>query len=55
MTERFYSVFIERIQYLENNLDSHRIKNFTGILLQHHTMQSSKYFSKWIEAKNKGL
>ena len=55
MTERFYSVFIERIQYLENNFDSHRIKNFTGILLQHHTMQSSKYFSKWIEAKNKGL
>ena len=53
--KKYDSIFTERIRYLENNLESHRIQNFTGILLQHHTMQSSKYFSKWIEAKNKGL
>ncbi len=55
ISKKYDSIFIERIQYLENNLESHRIQNFTGILLQHHSMQSSKYFSKWIEAKNKGF
>jgi glycosyltransferase involved in cell wall biosynthesis len=53
LANEFYSIFNERIQFLENNLKSHRLQNFTGILLQHHSMQSTKYFSKWIEAKNR--
>ena len=55
LAKDFYLIFIKRIQFLETNLEAHRLQNFTGILLQHHSMQSSKYFSKWIEAKNKGL
>lgn len=39
-------------QYLEN-LSSHRDKNYLGRLLQHHTLQSTKYLSRWIEEKNK--
>lgn len=35
------------------NLDQHRLDNFTGQMLQHHTMQSTKFMSKWIEEKNK--
>lgn len=35
------------------NLHEHRRKNFIGQMLQHHTTQSSKYMSLWIEAKNK--
>ena len=30
-----------------------RTKNFVGQMLQHHTLKSTKYLSKWIEEKNK--
>jgi hypothetical protein len=30
-----------------------RLDNITGAILQHHTLQSTKYLSKWIEEKNK--
>lgn len=43
---------IESITELQQNLDAHRTQNFFGSLLQHHTLQSNKYLSKWIEAKN---
>lgn len=42
-----------RILDLQKNLKAHRKQNFLGALLQHHTLSSSKYLSKWIEAKNK--
>ncbi|MEW5677265.1 glycosyltransferase family 4 protein [Flavobacterium enshiense] len=42
-----------KIGYLNANLKSHRQQNFIGMLLQHHTMQSTHYMSKWIEEKNK--
>lgn len=53
LKENFATDFIERISYLQSNLESHRNKNFIGSMLQHHTMRSTKYMSKWIEAKNK--
>lgn len=42
-----------RVVELQKNLKEHRKQNFFGALLQHHTLTSSKYLSKWIEAKNK--
>lgn len=33
-------------------LDKKRLNNFTGQMLQHHTLQSTKFMSKWIEEKN---
>lgn len=44
--------FFEVLEELAGNLSSHRENNFTGAMLLHHTMQSTKYLSKWIEAKN---
>lgn len=41
------------IENLIDNLTKHREANFTGQMLQHHSLQSSKYMSKWIEEKNK--
>jgi len=38
---------------LLGDLESHRLHNFMGSLLQHHTLKSTKYMAKWIEAKNK--
>ncbi len=35
-----------------NNLNQNRLNNFTGAMLQHQTLLSTKYMSKWIEGKN---
>lgn len=55
--ERFYGPlfstgFKKRIKELSNNLKAHRNQYFLGQVLQHQTMQSTKYMGKWIEAKN---
>jgi glycosyltransferase involved in cell wall biosynthesis len=50
--ELFKDEFISRIQFLLPNLQQHRLNNFMGSLLQHHTLNSKKYMSRWIEAKN---
>lgn len=42
-----------KINFLKDNLNKHRQQNFIGAMLQHHTMQSTHYMSKWIEEKNK--
>ncbi len=49
----FSEQFKEHIRQLSLNLHTHRKQNFLGQILQHHSLQSTKYLSKWIEAKNK--
>lgn len=44
---------IQHIIQLKENLASHRLENFTGAMLNHHSMKSTQYMSQWIEAKNK--
>ncbi|WP_378177528.1 glycosyltransferase [Aquimarina sp. SS2-1] len=51
--EKFINPFIHYILQLQDNLEEHRTQNFIGSLLQHHTMKSTEYMSRWIEAKNK--
>ena len=51
--ELFEPHFIHKIQEISENLELHRNQNFLGQILQHHTLQSTKYLSKWIEEKNK--
>lgn len=53
LRELFEDIFKEQIQNLKSNLAEHRLSNFIGELLQHHTLRSTKYMSKWIEEKNK--
>ena len=50
--ELFATDFMSQVENLQENLNSHRSKNFLGQILQHQTLQSTKYMSKWIEAKN---
>ncbi|CAL2092053.1 glycosyltransferase [Tenacibaculum sp. 190524A05c] len=45
--------FIKATNDLISNLENHRTNNFLGSLLQHQTLQSTKYMSKWIEEKNR--
>ena len=46
-------LFFSKIEDIQTNLEKHRVSNFLGSLLQHQTLQATKYMSKWIEEKNK--
>lgn len=48
----FSEDFKRHIRQLSENIEKHRQQNFLGQILQHQTLQSTKYMSKWIEAKN---
>jgi len=47
--------FINKIEYLIEHKSKHRLHNFIGSMLTHHTLRSTKFMSKWIEEKNKNL
>lgn len=49
----FADDFIQHILKVQTHLKSHRLHNFMGTLLQHHTLTSTKYMSRWIEEKNR--
>jgi hypothetical protein len=51
--EKLGTEFIERIADLQSNLETHRQQNFIGSMLMHHSMRSTEFMSRWIEAKNK--
>lgn len=48
---KFSDDFISLVEKID--LPAHRRKNFIGQILNHHTAQSTKYMSLWIEEKNK--
>lgn len=43
---------INRVEAVLKSPDQHRRQNFTGQMLMHHTMASTKFMGRWIEAKN---
>ncbi len=45
--------FTQSLMALSQNIETHRQENFMGALLQHHTMKSTMYMSRWIEEKNR--
>lgn len=49
----FETIFKDKISTLDSELEQHRKRNFIGSLLQHHTMKSTEYMSRWIQEKNK--
>jgi hypothetical protein len=58
MTQRYLRMsfeddFATQMEFLASNIKQHRLNNFIGGLLQHHTLKSTKYMSKWIEEKNR--
>lgn len=44
---------IGQIRHCREQLQQHRLANFTGLMLQHHKHKSTEYMARWIEAKNK--
>ena len=53
LKELFEDEFEKKLSFLKVNLKKHRQNNFLGQMLYHHTIQSTKYMSRWIEEKNK--
>ncbi|MBK5208541.1 MAG: glycosyltransferase [Flavobacteriaceae bacterium] len=53
--EKYEKRLLSRIKGISKNKEKHQLKNFIGAMLQHHTIQSTKYMSKWIEEKNKPI
>lgn len=51
--DMYQSKLLERLNILTDELKFHRANNFTGAMLMHHTMASTRFLSKWIEEKNK--
>ena len=45
--------FLQHILKVQIDLKQHRMSNFMGTLLHHHTLTSTKYMSRWIEEKNR--
>lgn len=52
--KRLEAKLVSKLTDIQKNLPAHRNANFTGQLLQHHTVASTKYMAKWIEEKHKG-
>ncbi len=48
-------LFLKKLELIALNLAGHRQQNFIGQILLHHTANSTKYMSLWIEEKNKSL
>ncbi|MCH2195742.1 glycosyltransferase [Kordia sp.] len=51
--EQFQQQLLGKIKNTQTHLETHRIQNFFGNLLQLHNTKSTKYMSLWIEQKNK--
>jgi hypothetical protein len=49
----FEDDFVKYVLETQTHLKQHRLHNFMGTMLQHHTLTSTKYMSRWIEEKNK--
>lgn len=53
--EKYEKKLLNKIENIQKNSVAHRSQNFIGSLLMHHTLQSTKYMSKWIEEKKKPI
>ena len=53
LKDQFSAVFKEKILEVSADLKKHRTENYLGQILNHHTLQSTKYMSQWISEKNR--
>lgn len=52
-SEKYQQQFLSKIRVFLDDITVHRASNFIGAMLQHHTLKSTMYLSKWIGEKNK--
>ena len=51
--EIYFEGFEKRLIEIQNDIESHRKQYFIQQLVQHQTLMSNRFLSKWIEEKNK--
>lgn len=51
--DRFSRGLLQIIHNAQATIKERRLQNFTGAMLMHHTVLSSRYMALWIEAKNR--
>lgn len=51
--EKYGGKLLKYIEKIQETIEQHRLNNFTGAMLFHHSLKSTKYMAKWIEEKNK--
>lgn len=49
----FEADFLHKLAQLQSDLKRHRLQDFIGEMLLHHSMSSTKYMSRWITEKNR--
>ncbi len=52
-SEEIKNKFGDKLGVIFKNIEDHRQSNIIGQILQHQSLQATKYLSKWIEEKNK--
>ena len=50
-SNEFENTFVEKLTLLSQDVQAHRCSNFIGAMLQHHSLKSTMYLSKWITEK----
>jgi len=55
LKSNFQQKFFDTITWIQKNLKTFRENHFIGQILQHQSLQATKYLGKWIELKNKQL
>ena len=50
--EQLTPILFNKMDSIKSKLKEHRTKNFIGSMLQHQSLASTKFMSKWIEEKN---
>ena len=46
-------LLVKQLEEIRSGLEEHRLANFNGAMLRHHSLKSTQYMAQWIEAKNK--
>ncbi len=52
---KFEKQLIAKTDTISSHLQEHRNRHYLGQILQHHSLNSTKYMSRWIEEKNRKL
>jgi len=47
------ALLVKQLEEIRSGLEEHRLANFNGAMLRHHSLKSTQYMAQWIEAKNK--
>ncbi len=50
-----FTGFQENLSAIKNDLDTHRKRHFMGQILQHQSLNATKYMGRWLTLKNQDI